>query len=156
MIVNNSVEKANDFETPAGNRFEVIYSPKVQADGSIELVETGKKDIQEEIDSWYEHTDMSYILRAMAATGEIPNVSRGFYGDFSEMPGNMAEAMQLMLDAEAAFYELPLDRRNAFDNDFKKWLVLMHTDGDRFAELMQFSTDKVPDGAITSESEVKE
>lgn len=153
MKTNNSVERCNEFVTPPGNQFEIIYSPKVMKDGSVELVETGKKDLKEEINSWREHTDMAFVLRAMALTGQPVNLVPGMYGDFSEMPGSMAEAMQLMIDAESAFYQLPLDKRNNFDNDFKKWLVMLNTDAEKFSDLMGFVKEQVENSVEVKEGD---
>ena len=102
ILRNNDLDKANEFFTCPGNRYENIYESKVQKDGSVELEVVGQKDIQQEIDSWIEHTDMAYILRAMAQGTYQPR-SNPQYGDFTSVPQTMQEAMQLMIDAERSF-----------------------------------------------------
>lgn len=134
---NNDLEQASKFISNPGNQFENLYSAKVQKDGSVLLEVTGQKDIRQEIDSWREHTDMSWILRQMANGTYQPKVE-GMYGDFTEMPETMAEAMQVMIDAESAFYKLDLETRNKFDNDYKKWLVMANQDVENFGKLMGF------------------
>lgn len=123
----NDLDKANEFITCPGSRYENIYDSKVQKDGSVELEIVGQKDIQQEIDSWIEHTDMAYILRSMAQ-GTYQPKSNPQYGDFTSVPQTMQEAMQLMIDAERSFLALDLDTRARFDNDFKKWLVALQND----------------------------
>lgn len=39
------------------------------------------------------------------------------------MPKSYAEALQLVINAEKDFYDLPLDIRNKFDNDYKQWFA---------------------------------
>ena len=135
---NNDPDMCNEFVTPAGNEFEILYSPKVHKDGTIELVESGRKDLRQEINSWREQTDMSYILRSMAAGTYIPQ-EKGYYGDFTNMPSTMAEAYQVMLNAEKSFMELPLDVRNKFDNNYKNWLFMANEETEKFMDMMGFS-----------------
>lgn len=150
MKYDNSLEKCNDFFTPSGDQFETVYSSKVLSDGTIELVESGKRDIRQEINSWRDHTDMAFILRAMS-TGTFQPRPGAMYGDFTSAPDSMIHAMQIMIDAENAFYELPLDTRQKFDGDFKKWLALMNTDESRFMDLMGF--DKPSELVVEKESD---
>lgn len=114
----------NDFVSCPGDKFHVLYSPIIKADGSIELVESGKDDIQEFIESFKDQTDMTYILQRMAAGDQsVLNQSMPLYGDFTDMPKTYAESLQLVIDKERQFMELPLDVRNKFDNDFRKWFA---------------------------------
>lgn len=107
-----------------GELFHILYKSKVSKNGDIELVEDGKEDIKEKINSWRDQTDMAYILRQMAlGDTSVLNRSPGSYGDFTKMPNTMQEMLQLRIDAERAFYELPLDVRNNFDNDVSRWLA---------------------------------
>ena len=147
---NNDLDKAGEFFSSHGDETEPIYSPKIVADGRIELEVTGKRDIQQEIDSWREHTDMSYILRQMAA-GQYEPKYIGSYGDFTNMPETMAEAMQLMLDAENAFHELPIETQNKFDNNYRKWLMMANQETQKFSELMGFVSNE----DVQIEDEVK-
>lgn len=137
ILKNNTMDDAAKFVSSSGDQFEPLYSPKIVCDGRIELEETGKRDVQQEINSWREHTDMAYILRQMAAGSYQPR-SNPVYGDFTDMPETMAEAMQLMIDAEVAFHELPLETQGKFDNNYRKWLMMANQDTKKFSELMGF------------------
>lgn len=121
---NARVSNPNDFVTSSGHQYHIIYSPVVLSDGSIELVESGKDDIQEMIQSFKSQTDMSYILQRMAVGDtSVLNQRTPMYGDFTQMPKTYAEALQLVIDREKQFMELPVNVRNQFDNDFKKWFA---------------------------------
>lgn len=114
----------NKFVTSSGNKYHIKYTPKLMNDGTIKLIESGKDDIKASINSFHDVTDMAYVLRQLqlgdtsVLTSKMP-----MYGDFTKMPNNMHEAMQLMIDGERKFYELPLEVRQKFDNNFRKWMI---------------------------------
>lgn len=113
-----------DFVTCPGSAKVPVYEPKVLSDGSIDVVVAGYENQQDKIESFRPQTDMSFILKQMAlGNNEVLVKSVGQYGDFTQMPKTMAEAMQLQIDAEREFYKLDVDTRSKFNHDFRKWLV---------------------------------
>lgn len=131
----NTKENCNKFFTNPGDRFQVEYDTIVDPSGRVTIKKAGKKDLFQEIQSWKEQTDMHYILNQMAL-GQYPQRTDLMYGDFTEAPENMQQAMQMMINAERAFYDLPLDVRKKFDNDYKQWVVQAQNDFEGFAEKM--------------------
>ena len=126
---NAKVSNPNDFVTNPGSPIRDLYSAKVLPDGSIEVVQSGKENIQDKIEAQREQTDMSYIIKQiMLGNGDVLNLSPGQYGDFTKAPKSMAEAIQLQIDAEKAWYGLPVEIRSRFDNDLTRWLVTAGTD----------------------------
>lgn len=123
------VSDPNDFETCPGEQFHIEFSAKVMPDGRIELVPSGKTDIKQMINSFRDSTDMSFILSRLAA-GDTSVLSQKepMFGDFTELPKTYAESLQLVIDSKKKFYELPLDVRNKFDNDYQKWFVSAGSD----------------------------
>lgn len=123
------ISDPNSFFTCPGERFHIIYKAKLDAAGEVNLVEVDRVDIQEQINSQRDCTDMAYILRRLGiGDSSVLNVSSGVYGDYTDCPKTMAEALQLSIDAEKAFLRLPLDTRNQFSNDFKKWFASAGSD----------------------------
>lgn len=121
---NAKVSNPNDFVTCSGSPEKVIYSGKVLPNGVLDVVESGLENIQDKIESFRSQTDMAYILKQIAlGNNDVLVRSIGQYGDFTEMPKTMAEAMQLQIDAEKEFYKLDLDTRGKFNNDYRQWLV---------------------------------
>ena len=121
---NAKVSDPNSFVSCSGEEFHIEYSPKVNVDGTISLVESGKTDINEYINSFRDSTDMSYILSRLAAGDtSVLNPKTPFYGDFTEVPKTYAEALQMVIDGEKHFMQLPLDVRNQFDNDYRQWFA---------------------------------
>lgn len=117
------VPDPNEFFSNPGERYHIEYTSKVLPDGTIELVESGKMDIQEYIESFKESTDMHYILSELQKGNvSVLDQRTPSYGDFTEAPGSMAEFQQRLIDGERAFMQLPLDVRNAYDNDLWQWM----------------------------------
>lgn len=120
---NAKVSDPNDFVCDPGSPVHILYSGKVMKDGKIELVESGKEDLQEMIDSYRDTSDMAFILRQLAlGDTSVVNARSAMYGDFTKAPSSLMEAKQMMLDGEAAFMKLPLEVREEFDNNFMNWL----------------------------------
>lgn len=126
---NAKVSNPNDFVTSPGSEIHILYNPKIQEDGTIILVESGKENIQEFIDSFRGSTDMSFIISRLAA-GDLSVINQrpALYGDFTDFPKTYAEALQRVIDAQQQFYTLPLEVRNSFDNDYMKWFATSGSD----------------------------
>lgn len=63
--------------------------------------------------------DVNEIIRKNPNVGMVPplpGVSPQYY-DFTEMPSNLQDSLNLMMDAEEAFMRLPALARKEFDND---------------------------------------
>lgn len=121
---NACVTDPNSFVTCSGDIYHTLFSPVIKSDGSVTLVESGKDDINEFISSFREQTDMSYIIKKLAmGDSSVLTSKTPMFGDFTEMPKTYAESLQLVMDKEKQFMSLPLEVRNKFDNDFKKWFA---------------------------------
>lgn len=117
------VPDPNEFVSCSGNLFEIQYSSKVLPDGTIELVESGKVDIKQMINSQRDSTDIAYIMNAIENGDQSMLNFNGFYGDMTAFPKTFAEVLQLELDAKQSFYDLPPEVRNRFDNDFNQYFA---------------------------------
>lgn len=152
-----AVSDPHKFITSSGSNMHQLYSSKVYPDGRIELEENGEEDIQELIDSYRDGTDMAYILHQLEmGNQEVLSQRSPMYGDFTTAPKTLAQAQQMLIDGENAFYKLPLETRQQFDNDFRKWLF---TSGqpDWIKKMTAVNGSDIPDSEESnSESEVKE
>ena len=119
------VPDLNSFVSCPGDSIHITYSPVVRDDGTIKLMPSGKEDIQSMIDSYRPLTDISYISQRLAAGDtSVLDSRQPMFGDFvSGVPKTYAEALQLVIDGEKRFNDLPLDVRNRFDNDFRRWFA---------------------------------
>ena len=127
---NSRIPDFSDFISCPGERYRVLYSPRVLSDGSVDLVESGKDDLQDFIESFRASTDIAFIVQRLAIGDTSVLSSRTpMFGDFiSGVPHTYAEALQLVIDGERRFNDLPLDVRNVFNNDFRRWFASAGSD----------------------------
>ena len=78
-----------------GNPEKILYTPKFAEDGSMELIEAGKDNLYDYIQSFRDSVDLNVIL-ARFSNGEVDALSKaqGFYADVTDFPKNMAEALK--------------------------------------------------------------
>lgn len=121
---NAKVSDPNSFVSDPGDRIHKIYAPRVNPDGTIDLVEAGQEDLQALYDSYRDQCDMAFIVnRLMMGDLSVLSQKEPFYADLTQFPKTYAEALQLVIDAEANFLKLPLDVRQQFDNDYRQWFA---------------------------------
>ena len=149
------VSDPNSFITCPGSPENILYEAKVKFDGSIDVVPCGKENIQDKIESFRDQTDMSYIIKQLQlGNAQVLSATPGEFGDFTKAPKNMAEALQIQIDAEKAWYNLPVDIRAKFDHDFNRWLVAAGSD-EWNAKMFPSATNEPGEAPVASE-EVKE
>lgn len=121
---NAKVSNPNDFVTCPGDEIQILYSPVIAPDGSMDLVPSGKENVQDYINSFRDSCDMDWILsRLQLGDTSVLGMKFPLYGDFSAMPKTYAEVLQLVIDGQKDFEALPVDVRKEFDNDFSKWFA---------------------------------
>lgn len=99
------------------------YGKKVNDDGSICVVETGKTNLYEKIQASKDETLVYNILdKFNAGDVSVLQQRRGTYGDFTDMPETLVEAQQTLIDAENYFYSLPLEVRKEFNHSVSEFL----------------------------------
>lgn len=141
------MERARVYANP-GVTEKVLYTPKFKEDGSMELIEAGKENLYEYIQSHKESVDINVILKRFAR-GDVTALQRrqAMFGDFSDAPSTYAEALNSMILAENYFNSLPLETRAKFDHNFHRFLVSL--DSPDFAEKMSHA-DIVPPAVMTA------
>lgn len=87
------------------------------------MEETGSFDLQEKIDSFAPYTDIAYMLNRLKVGDTSVLTSRNpLYGDFTGMPDNPTDAINLYHGAENAFAQLSAEEKLNYNNDFRVWL----------------------------------
>lgn len=114
----------------SGSSEKVTYSPVFDDKGIWHLVATGKKDLYGEVQSHAESVDINVLVKRFQK-GDVDVLSRvqGIYGDFSDMPETMIDAVNRIEQGRINFMQLPPDVREHFDNSFEKMLVAMDKPG---------------------------
>lgn len=135
------ISDPNKFITDPGSDEHILYSSKILPNGEIRLTECGKESISEKINAEKEFTDIHYIVSRLMMGDTSVLRDGAIYGDFTKQPKNLAEALQLRIDAEKAFYDLPVDIRNKFNNNLNQWI--MDAGSEEWVKKMNIVQEKV-------------
>lgn len=117
------VSDPHSFMSCPGERIHTLYDSRF--DGSrVVLEESGSFDLQERINSFAPYTDISYMLnRLKVGDNSVLSSRSALYGDFTGMPDNPADAINIYHGAERAFSLLSTEEKLAYNNDFRVWLA---------------------------------
>ena len=134
MIIRSQFETHKRYNCPEGNEFIKTYQEQI-VEGIKSLVETGFKNVYEEIQAGLEETKIENILHAVAM-GDLSalNAREGTYMDATTMPKNLMEAQNLVLRMKNEFEKMPLEVKNKFNNSADQYVEKMGTD--EFKEIM--------------------
>lgn len=112
-----------------GERWKIEYEPIVQADGTIELRESGKTDLQEFYDSQAASCDMALIIsRYLNGDRSVLEQRQGAYFDATQVPSTYAEMLQTVISGQRSFEALPVEIKQKFNNDFNQWFATAGSD----------------------------
>lgn len=127
-------KRAPVYQEP-GSPIKLIYSPRYDDNGVLDLIVTGQENLYDYIQSHKESTDI-HVLLDRFANGETDVLQRmqGFYGDVTDMPKTYAEVLNAVIVGEETFARLPVEVKQKFDNSFAVWLASM--DKPDFAQRM--------------------
>ena len=112
----------------SGSRIRKLYSAKVDAEGAIDLVESGEENLYDYIQSFKDECDINLIVqRCMSGDVDVLSKRQGVYVDVTEFPQTYAEVLQRVIDGKNAFDDLPLETRAKFDHSFAQWMAGIQT-----------------------------
>lgn len=122
-----------------GDRIKQLYEARVDNNGAVDLVEAGRENLYDYIQSFKESCDINTIVKRFAA-GDTDVLARrqATYGDFTQLPGTYAELLNTVIQGENYFNSLPLETRAKFNHSFREWMASMDN-MQEFVEKMGFS-----------------
>ena len=122
-----------------GDRIKQLYEARVDNNGTIDLVEAGRENLYDYIQSFKESCDINTIVKRFAS-GDTDVLARrqATYGDFTQLPGTYAELLNTVIQGENYFNSLPLETRAKFNHSFREWMASMDN-MQEFVEKMGFS-----------------
>lgn len=132
------------FISNGGQRERILYQPKFDENGVMDLVQSGKEDLYDFIQSHAESVDIHVIL-ARFQNGDIDALSRvqGAYGDFTNMPTSYAELLNRVNEGQSFFNSLPVDIRAKFNHNFAEFMAGM--DKPDFLEKLGIKSEPEPE-----------
>lgn len=119
----------SSFVSNPGSPIKVKFAPKVSDKGSVELMEVGIENFQEYIDSFRDSSEIGNVIARFQNTGDAGILQQrvGQYGDFTDAPKTLAQALQLQIDSNLLFDSLPTDIKQKFDNDRNQFFAMSGT-----------------------------
>lgn len=115
-------------ETEAGKKVRLTFRWTYDDKGNKSLVQDEEIDRDAEIQSYLEETKIENIINRAAFD---PSIAQKLYSqlndsepqDFTNMPSTLAEAQNLMIQAEQTWDKLPREIKQKFDNDVDKFIA---------------------------------
>lgn len=142
------------YPSEAGTPLVKIYEPVF--DGcSTSLREVGTKNIQKEMDALAKYCDINYMLSQLS-NGDTSCLtsSQPLYGDFSQLPNNPADVLNLINSAQSAFGQLPASERARYSNDWRVWFTANLQDSG--PDVDASTNDSVPPAPVQPDDTLKE
>ena len=101
--------------TCAGSKYHILREPRFDGK-TLSLVEVGREEIQPKIEAYAPYTDLVYMLSRLKVNDfSVINDKQPLYGDFSGMPTNPVDAINLIHSAEHHQNHLHEQKRNTKD-----------------------------------------
>lgn len=119
-------------ETEAGKKIRLTFRWTYDAQGNKSLVQDEEIDRDAEIQSYLEETKIENIINRAAFDPSImqrlgAQLSDEEPQDFTNMPSTLAEAQNMMIQAENTWNKLPSEIKQKFDNDVDKFIARFGT-----------------------------
>ena len=117
------IPNISSIHTYSGSPIHKILEPRF--DGSItKLVVTGEENIQARMEAEAPSTDINYMLHRLSLGDQsVLSSKRPMYGDFTGLPSDPIEALNLVHESENAFAQLSLEDKAKFNNDWRRWFA---------------------------------
>ena len=124
MKFHTAYDHPETIPSPEGSPIVPTYERRVQPDGTIELECVGEKNLQHEIDLACSGLTPYEVLDryARCPDPEILHQMEKNYADFTSAPRSLAELEQFRIDARNAFYALPHNVRQLYNNNFNVFM----------------------------------
>lgn len=114
----------------SGKKLEDVYAMKLDENGVEHYYVQGKRNVYEQIQAFADEGDIEKILEKATLTGNINILGqvKAEYMDLTEMPTNLIDAKNRLIQAEQQFYNLPVNVRAEFNNSFNEYLAEVGTE----------------------------
>lgn len=112
-----------------GKKEQPILGYKYEKDGTKTLVVKGIKDRYQEAQDALPGVEIKTLIDRYSK-GDIAALERvkGIYGDFTETPTTMVEALNTVQNATEAFNKLPKEIRAKFENSIDQFIAAIGTE----------------------------
>lgn len=117
------IPNISSIHTHSGSPVHKILEPRF--DGTItKLVVTGEENIQARMEAEAPSTDINYMLHRLSLGDQsVLSTRRPMYGDFTGLPSDPIEALNLVHESEYAFGQLSVEDKAKYNNDWRRWFA---------------------------------
>lgn len=117
-------EKHERVNANPGSPIRIEYQLRI-IDNSEEIVETGKSNLYDYIQSHADSVDITKILERCALIQDYSYLNRmpSAFMDVTDMPNNLAEAYAQVQDAKNFFERMPVDIKEKYSNNFVEFIA---------------------------------
>lgn len=125
-----------------GNPIQTTYKYVIDADtGRKKWVANGTSNLYDKIQKSLEGVKLENIIKKVSMGEEaLLNAVSGDWVDVTEMPQNLIDAQNMILDCKRQFENLPLEIRKKFDNDVEYYVSMYGSQ--MWADAMGYNTPK--------------
>lgn len=116
-------DRKKEFTNP-GCRYRPRYSARYDDDGVLVLDEVGTDDVYLDIQSFLDSVEIHSLIRRYKA-GDLDVFDRvqGFYADATKVPDTYVGILNKIQEAKDFFASLPTDIKEAYGNDFSRFIA---------------------------------
>lgn len=120
---NARIPNIASINTYSGSPIHQILEPRFNG-STTKLVTVGEENIQDLIEAQAPLTDINYMLNRLAlGDTSVLSAKRPMYGDFTGLPSDPIEALNLVHESERAFAHLSIEEKLKYNNDWKLWFA---------------------------------
>lgn len=111
------------FFSPSPKGTADIYQEKLLDDGTMGIEVVGQHDLNAFVQASKDSTLIYNILDRFQKTGDPSIIDRvkGFFADVTDMPKDLMQAQNLLINAEKQFASLPGVLKEKYDNNYTKF-----------------------------------
>lgn len=123
------------FKSVSGDSERIIYEAEFDSRGVMELVEKGKENLYDYIQSHADGVNIHVILKRYE-NGDLSALSaaKTVYGDFTSMPESYADLLNRTIKGRALFDSLPVEIKANFNHSFEQFAI--SSGNENFLELL--------------------
>lgn len=138
MKFQSAYSEKKTFHNKSGSKFMRTFAMELDENGHKVLKETGKRNVYDMIQSHAEECDINNIVaRVKAGDKEALARVEGKYIDATDLPQDLAEAQNKIIQVKNEFYTLPLNIREKFNHSPEEYVQNYGTEN--WIKLMGFT-----------------
>lgn len=116
--------KPKTIPMPETSKFETTYIEKINPKtGKKELVETGKTNVYEKIQEAINGNEINNLMETYKNINQIATPANDAIIDLTELPENLIEANNMLIDARNEFNAKTTKFKQKFNNSFEQYVA---------------------------------